>query len=234
MKAFNDNVDEFNQYVSAQVEDLAAGGQTSDDLLVYLFRSYLVVKDNSFRAYMQRKKELYDERGNVPMPPEELMDLALTKYLQLKQEGTWKAKSKEEEQIIALTAKLKEAQDTLHSLKSASSDKPNSGSSNSGNSGKKKDKKKDKDNKGISAWKKVRPKGGEGTLERNGKKYKWCDHHHYYTISHATKECTMSDEEKKERKAKRESSNEDKKLKLTANVAIEEDDSSNSNSFHDE
>ena len=34
----------------------------------------------------------------------------------------------------------------------------------------------------------------------------------------------MSDEEKKERKAKLESYNDEKKLKLTANVAVEEDE----------
>ena len=36
------------------------------------------------------------------LTPERLMDLALTKYLQLKQEGVWRAKSKQDERYIAL------------------------------------------------------------------------------------------------------------------------------------
>jgi len=226
MKSFNDNIDDFNQYVSAQVEDLAAGGQTSDDLLVYLFRSYLVVKDTNFNSYIRRKKEEYDEPRNIPFPPEELMDLALTKYLQLKQEGVWKAKTKEEEQITALTAKLKAAQDTLDNLQKAKPNDSSKSSSESSSEGKAKKKKK-KGNEDFPAWKTKRPEGGKGALEKNGKTYKWCNHHGYYTASHSTEECNLTNQQKKDRKEKMKKAENDKKLKLAA-AAVEEE-----NPFHD-
>ena len=46
------------------------------------------------------------------LTPSHLMDLALTKYLQLKQEGVWRAKSKQDEQYIALMARLNEQNQT--------------------------------------------------------------------------------------------------------------------------
>ena len=103
MRAVNDNIDEFNQFVNAQVADLAAGGQTTDDLVMNLFRAYLTVRDHQFLGYIRRKKEIYDEMMDPnELTPERLMDLALTKYLQLKQEGVWRAKSKQDERYIAL------------------------------------------------------------------------------------------------------------------------------------
>ena len=62
-----------------------------DDLVMNLFRAYLTVRDHQFLGYIIcRKKEIYDEMMDPnELTPERLMDLALTKYLQLKQEGVW-------------------------------------------------------------------------------------------------------------------------------------------------
>jgi hypothetical protein len=74
---------------------------------VYLFRFYLDVEDKEFKRYMQGKKEKYDE-GDPDINAQNLMSLALTKYNQLVQAKTWKAKSPEEEKLIAITAQLAE------------------------------------------------------------------------------------------------------------------------------
>ena len=85
------------------------------DLIVFLFTSYLSVKDSEFVEYIKLKKLAYDEAapGANALTPEHLMSLALSKYHQLKQANVWRQKSKAEETIIALTAKLKQAETLL-------------------------------------------------------------------------------------------------------------------------
>ena len=124
MRAVNNNIDEFNQFVNAQVANLTAGGQTTDDLVMNLFRAYLTVRDHQFLGYICHKKEIYDEMMDPnKLTPECLMDLALTKYLQLKQEGVWRAKSKQDEWYIALAARLNEQNQTILALQATSSAK---------------------------------------------------------------------------------------------------------------
>jgi hypothetical protein len=49
MKDLKSNIAKFNDHVSAIVVELAAGGETSSDLIVYVFRSYLSVEDQEFK-----------------------------------------------------------------------------------------------------------------------------------------------------------------------------------------
>jgi hypothetical protein len=95
------------------VQDLAAGGETSSNLIVYVFNSYLKVKDTAFVRYIERKKEAYDD-GSEDISVETLMDLALIKFNQLKQAKVWKAKSPKQEQVFTLMAELKQAQKQAH------------------------------------------------------------------------------------------------------------------------
>ena len=87
MKSLNDDIERFNTYVKVQLADLAAGGQSTMDLIVFLFTSYLSVKDCEFVEYIKLKKLAYDEAvpGANTLTPEHLMSLALSKYHQLKQ-----------------------------------------------------------------------------------------------------------------------------------------------------
>lgn len=181
----------FNDHVRELVQDLAAGGETSNDLIVYVFDAYLKVKDNSFMRYIERKKEAYDD-GSENVTVEVLMDLALVKYNQLKQSNTWKSKTPEQEQIFALLAQLKQTQGN-QSTKSTSDKTKNKG----------KDKKEDKTkgfrntpNKGkingnkkgnIPQWR-YEQNGNETTMVKDGKTWCWCDFHGYW-CEHVTKDC---------------------------------------------
>jgi hypothetical protein len=80
------DIDAFNDIVCKLVQDLAAGGETSSDLIVYIFNSYLKVKDTAFMHYIKLKKEAYDD-GSEDITVETLMDLALIKFNQLKHWG---------------------------------------------------------------------------------------------------------------------------------------------------
>jgi hypothetical protein len=57
----NYNVADFNDHTMEIVQNLAMGGHTSKDLLVYLFNAYLKVQDNAFHCFIERRKEAYDD-----------------------------------------------------------------------------------------------------------------------------------------------------------------------------
>jgi hypothetical protein len=50
------NIKQFNQYVKTQLEVLAAGGETTNDLVTNLFKGYGKVKDKAFREWLRTKK----------------------------------------------------------------------------------------------------------------------------------------------------------------------------------
>jgi hypothetical protein len=55
------NIDNFNLYVTTQVEQLAARGESSSDLLINLFAAYLSVPDRKFVEYVEKQKNKFDE-----------------------------------------------------------------------------------------------------------------------------------------------------------------------------
>jgi hypothetical protein len=161
----NYNIAEFNDHTMEIVQNLAMGGHTSDDLLVYVFNAYLKVPDNVFHRFIERRKEAYDD-GSLKITVRGLMDMALTKYNQINQEDNWQAKSPEQEQIVALIAQLQKAQS-----KNETKSKSNAKSSSS------KDSKKNKSGaRKYPDWRYER-NGQEKTMERDGKTWYWCDYH---------------------------------------------------------
>ena len=61
MQLRNNDIKRFNTYVKVQLADLAAGGQSTMDLIIFLFSSYLTVKDRKFVEYIKLKKSAYNE-----------------------------------------------------------------------------------------------------------------------------------------------------------------------------
>jgi hypothetical protein len=125
---------------------LEARGETTTDLLVNVFKGYETAQDSEFALFIKRKKDAYDEGGDITVTS--LMDAAENKFKTRVLLKTWSAPTKEQEQILALTAQV-------HQLRIAKA-------------APKKDKrapkdpskaKQDKDQKW--AWKKVLPKEGE-------------------------------------------------------------------------
>jgi hypothetical protein len=170
----------FNDHVRELVQDLAAGGETSNDLIVYIFDAYLTVNDNAFIRFIERKKEVYDD-GTEEITAEALMDMALNKFNQLKQSNTWKAKSPEQEKIVALIAQLQKDQANSNSkvaeLKSKIKDQRNKDDKQKGKIGKRK----------YPDWRYKR-NDSEYTMLRDGKTWHWCEHHEMW-CEHTTNDC---------------------------------------------
>jgi hypothetical protein len=210
------------------VQDLAGGGETSDNLIVYLFESYLQVTDETFKRYIERKKEVYDE-GSEDIMVGTLMDLALVKYNQLSQAGelnhSGTTENAEQKQVFALIAELKEAitgkgsKHTQNKNKGKGQDQKNHKSKGTrNNSGKGKG---NGERKRLPEWRYQRD-GNKTTLVKDGKTWRWCDHHAYW-CEHVTSECRA--------KKKSDSTKTDGQTTKTKKVRFQDDEQTSDNSL---
>ena len=55
------DIDQLNAFVKLTQDQLAARGETSTDLLANLFKGYLTSRDSTFRRYIEKKQEDYDD-----------------------------------------------------------------------------------------------------------------------------------------------------------------------------
>lgn len=189
MATINSDITRFNEHAQELIQDLAARGETTTDLLTNLFEGYLAVSDKNFVQYVERKQQDYDEGQDID--PDTLMILCENKFKILKQRGQWNAPSAEEEKIIALEAQIKSLERKAKNFK-----KPKD------NSNEEKGKKSSKDDKKTTKWFLVPPtakeKGKPKTV--NGREYWWCPNHKKW-VRHKPEECNGINTDKKSVKA---------------------------------
>jgi hypothetical protein len=179
MIVINCDIEMFNQYVTGQIEALAARGTGSSDLLINLFEAYEIVPDCKFNKHIENKKDDYEEGATTTVNG--LMHQALTKYKDLKRSNKWQAPTAEEEQIVALTAQIEK-------LKRYT--KKGTGAETADGDKKRKDRVRRADDPKF-AWKLVKPKSGEPEVKVvNGKTYYWCAKHDAWTL-HKPDECRL-------------------------------------------
>ena len=94
----------FNTYVKLLVDGLRSRGETTQDLLVNLFKGYMACSDSEFVTYIKRKLDYFEE-GNS-LEPDNLMKNAAEKYKTLLQKGLWNAPDANEEKILALQTEI--------------------------------------------------------------------------------------------------------------------------------
>lgn len=163
------NIDEFNHYVKQQKAMLMARGEESNDLVVNLFKAYEATSDREFSHYMRRKRDDYYE-GRV-MNPEQLMELAMKKYQELKASEEWNAETPEQKTILALKTEIEKMK-----KKTGKGNRTNPGKANGNNDA-------------LWAWKKVAPKNGQPKSKKvKEKMYHWCPKHKAWCL-HKPSEC---------------------------------------------
>ena len=177
MIELDSDVVKFNIYVKAQVSTLAKRGQTTDDLLINLFKGYEKANDVEFQDLIRRKKNHYEEGRDVNVS--NLMVDTDMKYRARMLYNKWQAPTKEQEQIIALTARVEK-------LKSLKQPQKQSKPAASGTA----TKKHKKDNNKW-AWKDTLPAAGEPTTKTfEGKEYHVnCPYHKDQWVCHPVAEC---------------------------------------------
>ena len=99
------DIEPFNIYVTSQIEQLAARGETPD-FLINLFTVYMAVPDKKFIEYIEKQKDKFDEGEDVTV--KKLMQVALTKFKDRKRSDTWQAPTPQDEGIMALSAEIVE------------------------------------------------------------------------------------------------------------------------------
>ena len=181
-------------YFDNNHSQIIAQGDLVDDPVDILFSAYAAVPCSNFREY----------NGTLIIAYDELILLATNKYNLLKQEGTWGAKSLDEERIVAMQAELTALKGQLAlgpNLKKAAAKE---GDGKGGNDKKdkkakncnKKDTTNKKNQKKDEAWKKVPPKDGEPKEKKVGPKdrvFHWC-HHHMSWGGHKANDCNICKE----------------------------------------
>jgi hypothetical protein len=172
MGGLDSNITKLNMYVKSQVISLEARGESTNGLLVNVFKGYQMAQDEDFAQFIKRKKDAYDEGANITVAS--LMDAAENKYKTRLLTGEWSAPTKEQEQILALTAQV----DKLWIAATPKKDRQKNGQSNTPNPQKNTSKAKLEREKKW-AWRKILPKEGEPvTKVVNGTSYHLkCEYH---------------------------------------------------------
>ena len=100
------NITKFNMYVKNLVDQLRARGEYTNDLLINLFKGYLLATDKLFTAYIDKQLEAYKECQDITV--DQLMLWARNKYDLLLDKDTCNPPTEQEEKIIVLQAQVKE------------------------------------------------------------------------------------------------------------------------------
>ena len=190
-------------YFDNNHSQIIAQGDSVDDPVDILFSAYAAIPCSNFREYIKRKHEAYTD-GTLIIAYYELILLATNKYNLLKQEGTWGAKSLDEECIVAMQAELTALKGQLalgpNLKKAAAKEGDGKGGNDKKDKKAKKRNKKDttnkKNQKKDEAWKKVPPKDGEPEEKKVGPKdrvFHWC-HHHMSWGGHKANDCNVGKE----------------------------------------
>jgi hypothetical protein len=184
----NEDIKLPHSYFDTNYTQIIAHGATVDDPVNILFSAYMVIPCHNFRSYIKHKQDAYTD-GTLTLTHEELIILATNMFNLLKQEGTWGAKSPDEDKIIAMQAKLTNLKGQFQlapNFKKAAGAKDDGKAGDKmqggGNNKKKKNKKNNankREQKRDENWKKTPPKEGE-THEKKVKGlicWHWCKHH---------------------------------------------------------
>lgn len=156
-KNYKWNVQLLNQSVREIKLDLTAAGHEPDDtdMIINIFRAYGYFTNEDFISATSYWKNEWN--SGVLQTSEELMQKADAKYDELKSLGTWSKKSAKDDQIVALTAKIKDL----------TKSKVNNQAKLQGSTNNKK--------YVTPSWKYDRTLSKTSILEKNNKVFKWCE-----------------------------------------------------------
>jgi hypothetical protein len=118
MSNLDSDIKSFNFYVKTQIKGLSARGETcSSDLFSNLFKEYKAANDVKSLDFIRRKENTCEEGEDIN--PNNLIVDALVKFKARKLVGQWLAPTKEQGQILALTAQIEQLKAAKHPPKKA-------------------------------------------------------------------------------------------------------------------
>jgi hypothetical protein len=177
------NITEFNKHVKRQMETLAAGGETTTELVTNLFKGYAHCKDKDFRDWIKAKKRAYFDKTFIIHPNcMDFMKLVEDYYKDAVTAGEWMQPDDDQRTILALQTQVQE----LRAKSKFSQPK-----------GKHTNRRQTKESGSDEwAWKKIPPKEGESRIKvYKGKTYYWCRNHLQWVL-HKPSECRLKSDNK--------------------------------------
>ena len=194
------DIEMLHSYFDDNYSQIIARGATVDDPVDILFAAYAAVPCSNFRSYIKRKHDAYTD-GTLIISHDELILLANNKFNLLKSEGSWGAKSPDEERIVAMQAELTALKGqfalnpNLKKIAAPGGKKDEKGGQDGKREAKKTRNKKNtsnkKNQKQDEAWKKVAPKDGEPKEKKvKDKTFYWCHHHMAWGV-HKPADCRV-------------------------------------------
>ena len=183
------NITKFNEYVNDQLNTLATRGETSSDIVINLLTGYLACSDRKFTEYIEKWKDEYEEGENVSH--QDLMRKAERKYQARMMKGEWNALSQEQEEIIALKARLASINipksQGEHFKKRNGTPQHNKKPDQHPRNMKKKQHK--KTFQGKQSWRNIKPLPHEPKTKMvDGSNWHYCEHHQAWG-RHSTENC---------------------------------------------
>ena len=115
LKEAKHNIIKFNQHVNKQISALASRGETSNDIIIDLFTGYLSFSNKKFVEYIEKCQDEYEDGADITY--QTLMHKTEKKYQSRILNDEWNSLSLEQEEIIALKAKVASLSNKKHILK---------------------------------------------------------------------------------------------------------------------
>ena len=192
LKEAKHNIIKFNQHVSEQISALASRGETSNDIIINLFTGYLSCSDKKFVEYIEKCQDEYEDGADITY--QSLMHKAEEKYQSRILNDEWNSLSSEQEEIIALKAKVASLSDKKHTIK-VDQHKTSNKNYRLNNPSIKDYKTNKRNHKGFSResrdkWRNEKPIDKVKTKTIKGTTYHYCDLHKAWG-KHKTEECRL-------------------------------------------
>ena len=196
MVKLDSNVVAFNKHYLSLIQQLKAHSKSFKDLnqIIYLMKGYMACEDEEFVAYMKAKKH-HHNNGKQILDPNLLQADAISFYDIAVESKQWKKTLQLHQQIVALTAQLEKLVVQNNRL---SKKLPKKDAKQDGNKRKQDNKSSDqksfqpKPQRHTPDWMKKAPSDGKTTMTKEGKEWKWCDHHKLWG-QHLEAECEVND-----------------------------------------
>lgn len=181
----------FNMHVNDLIKKLKQSGEKSDDLFLNVLNSYKICPDQDFKDEYKVHSRKYKE-GQLPKNVDELMKWGLKHFNELTEAKTYGQPSKQDQEIIALTAKLEKAEKSHQTIQKQLTQITKSGGDNTNKKKNGGNKKKDGGNnkKKFDAPDWGKPTGNDSRGPRKYKEEDWyyCSTHQAW-VKHKPAEC---------------------------------------------
>jgi len=170
MKEMDSNVEAFSEFVKTQMIALATRGEPTADLLVSLFAGYGEASDETFKRWITDVEVQYEDGKWNDLTPDQLMDMADSRYKTMVEKKKWKAPSTTQNDMVILRAEVRaEVEAALQPAIERANGNPkiprNARTSTNRYTG-------------VHKWKTIAPKAGESHEKTVGKReYVYCPNH---------------------------------------------------------